>query len=316
MKLNKSNTCSEDIKKMKKDGSQRFCSHCRKNVMDFRNKTTEEIILYIEKNGKPCMMLYEDQVDEINAKDKSMGKSFSLLGKAAAVAGLISVSAFSSAQKNEGVVIEDELTQQKETKNSLEVFVTDKNGNPLKEKKIILKTAGKEFKHITDENGKSVFNFHEETDLSSYTITIEETGETKSYSVGSETGNKSEKAVKFVSGESNVPEPAKYSVKGKVINGGRVEINMKDIYIVIEVMENGEMKTIKKKRLKKDGSFELAIPDEIFSKGDVFISTGSGLSRVEHDGTKILKSELTKPENKIELKVSRHNKRMVYGALF
>jgi len=313
MKLIKNNTCSEDIKKMKKDGSQRFCSSCRKNVVDFRNKTADEIIQYIEENGKPCMILFEDQVNEINAMDQTAFNKFSVLGKAAAVAGMISVSAFASAQKTPVNMNENELTQQKETKNSLEVFVTDKDGKPLKEKNIILKTSGKEFKHITDENGKSVFYFHEETDLTLYTITMEETGETKSYSVASETGNKSEKSVKFVSGEVNIPEPEKYSVNGKVINTGGVEINMKDITVVIEVMENGVMKTVKEKRVKKNGEFQVEIPAELFKQGKVYISTSSSLGMIEHDGTSLQKSELIQTDYKVELSIRRNNRRMMVG---
>lgn len=314
MKLNKNNTCSEDIKKMKKDGSARFCNSCRKHVIDFRNFSAEEILQYFSDHGKPCMMLYEDQLDKVNELLEKNKPGFSLFKKAAAIAGMISVSTLASAQETSRVVADENITQQKEARQSLEVFVTDKNGNAMPGKKLVLKAEGKEFRQVSDENGKCVFYFHDEIKLHSYTITMEETGEVQTFYVASETGNKSEKSVKFVSG-TMAKEPEKYEIKGKVINKGNVEINMKDVFVVIEVMENGEMKTVKKRKLKKSGEFKMEIPAEVFKRGEVFISTDSGLSRIEHDGTKILKGDAADAAYKIELNISRHNRRMMVGVL-
>jgi hypothetical protein len=55
-----SDPCPMTLSRMK-SGDSFFCKSCDKKIVDFRNKTTEEIISYF-KNGTGYGIFYEDQV--------------------------------------------------------------------------------------------------------------------------------------------------------------------------------------------------------------------------------------------------------------
>ncbi len=66
-KIQITNPCSEDWNNMDIDSVGRFCQSCMKSVVDFSNKTDEEITSYIQerKNEQICGRFYRHQVDRI-----------------------------------------------------------------------------------------------------------------------------------------------------------------------------------------------------------------------------------------------------------
>ncbi len=65
MKARIDNPCSEDWNKMKIGLHSRFCDKCEKNVMDFTNKSRQEILEYLLTNydKRVCGRIYRSQLD-------------------------------------------------------------------------------------------------------------------------------------------------------------------------------------------------------------------------------------------------------------
>lgn len=65
MKINIPHPCHEDWSKMKIGVDSRFCNHCTKHVIDFTNKSREEILTYLLENydKKVCGRMRTSQLD-------------------------------------------------------------------------------------------------------------------------------------------------------------------------------------------------------------------------------------------------------------
>lgn len=74
--------CSENWHKMSPQGQRRFCERCAQPVVDFTDKTNEEIIAYLQQhstNSSVCGRLDQTQIKEINAHLQRDAPSFWLI---------------------------------------------------------------------------------------------------------------------------------------------------------------------------------------------------------------------------------------------
>lgn len=90
MKLQIPEPCHESWKDMTPDEKGRFCSHCQKSVIDFRNKSDFEIHRIIRTEGKVCGRLREDQLNRTIKSPSSPPKRWFQWGTLAAFLGLSS----------------------------------------------------------------------------------------------------------------------------------------------------------------------------------------------------------------------------------
>lgn len=74
--------CSEDWHKMSPQAQGRFCERCAQSVVDFTDKTNEEIIAYLQQHSTHsaiCGKLDQAQIKEINAQLRRDAPSFWLI---------------------------------------------------------------------------------------------------------------------------------------------------------------------------------------------------------------------------------------------
>lgn len=62
--------CNQNPKDMPTKHGTKFCKHCQKNVFDLRRKSPEKIDLFFETHPKPCVIIYQDQLDKVSHKHK------------------------------------------------------------------------------------------------------------------------------------------------------------------------------------------------------------------------------------------------------
>jgi hypothetical protein len=104
--------CNQDPRKMKTIGGKKFCEVCRKNVYDVRRKSVDKIVQLKKDLGTCCVVIYKDQLHEVEqrlaAGQKHFVKNNHLLPVAAGIAALsLSPSLFySQTNKNPGAAAE------------------------------------------------------------------------------------------------------------------------------------------------------------------------------------------------------------------
>ena len=72
--------CSEDWDKMTESDAGRFCQKCEKDVVDFRDMTSEEILQFFRQNtGKVCSRIKKGQLREFNRRYQELPSSSNIL---------------------------------------------------------------------------------------------------------------------------------------------------------------------------------------------------------------------------------------------
>jgi hypothetical protein len=57
--------CKLDPRSLPTKQGKKFCDSCQKNVTDLRRKSDEKIASFFEVNTKPCVIIYQDQLDRL-----------------------------------------------------------------------------------------------------------------------------------------------------------------------------------------------------------------------------------------------------------
>ncbi len=108
MKVSIPNPCHEDFHKMTPQEKGRYCSSCATCVIDFRDQSSREIILYLKENPKTCGVFLPKQLEglETNTPIKVPQKWWAFLF--AGSLGL-SMQAQNQAEKEEVIFTETEM---------------------------------------------------------------------------------------------------------------------------------------------------------------------------------------------------------------
>lgn len=161
--------CSENWNDMLPNKNGKFCLNCQKNIIDFTQQNSQQIVDYLQQNQNVCGRIKQSQIDAINSQNALLPKStprnrwFWTIGLGA----LLGISQPVLAQTNE-TIIQQNKSDSKNTSTDVEQItisgrVTDLNfGDPIPD--VLITIENTEIKTYTDKDGKYNLTFDKDLD--------------------------------------------------------------------------------------------------------------------------------------------------------
>jgi len=78
--------CNQDLKGMPTMQGKKFCDHCQKHVFDLRRKSDEKVAAFFRDHQKPCVIIYQEQLDKLPKRQAQPHSGLSYFPYAASLA--------------------------------------------------------------------------------------------------------------------------------------------------------------------------------------------------------------------------------------